>query len=70
MLVARKALPEKEKVESELERAQIDLKACEQYLRELEAAVEDASNPQRLRELTGDCPSRNEISSKIEQLEV
>ena len=70
VLVGRKALPEKEKVERELERAQIELKGCEQRLRELEAAVENASDPQRLRVLPGDCPSRNEISSKIEQLEV
>lgn len=70
VLVGRKALPEKEKIERELVRAQIDLKACEQHLRELEAAVEDASDPQRLRVLPGDCPSRNELSSKIEQLEV
>ena len=70
MLVGRKALPEKEKVERELVNAQIELKACEQQLRKLEGAVENATNPQRVRLLPGDCPSRNELDSKTEKLEV
>ena len=70
VLVGRKALPEKEKVERTLVNAQISLKECEQRLRALEAAVEDASDPMRLRILPGDSPSRNELTNRIEKLEV
>lgn len=70
MLVARKTLPEKEKVERELVSAQISLKECEERLRSLEAAVENANDLTRLRVLPGDCPSRNELTNRIEKLEV
>ena len=70
VLVGRKALPEKEKVERELVNAQISLKECEQRLRSLEAAVENANDPSRLRILPGDSPSRNELANRIEKLEV
>ena len=70
VLVGRKALPEKDKVERELVNTQISLKECEQTLRALEAAVENANDPQRLRILPGDCPSRNELTNRIEKLEV
>ena len=70
VLVGRKALPEKEKIERELVNAQISLKECEERLRALEAAVENASDPSRLRILPGDSPSRNELTNKIEKLEV
>ena len=70
VLVGRKAVPEKEKVERELVNAQISLKECEQMLRSLETAVENANDPQRLRVLPGDCPSRNELTNRIEKLEV
>ena len=53
VLIGRKALPEKEKIE-----------------RDLEAAVENASDPSRLRILPGDSPSRNELTNRIEKLEV
>lgn len=70
VLVGRKALPEKEKVERDLVNAQISLKECEQSLRALEAAVENANDPTRLRILPGDSPSRNELTNRIEKLEV
>ena len=70
VLVGRKALPEKEKVERELVNAQISLKECERQLRTLEAAVENANDPSRLRILPGDSPSRNELTDRIEKLEV
>ena len=70
VLIGRKALPEKEKIERELVNGQISLKECEERLRALEAAVENASDPSRLRILPGDSPSRNELTNKIEKLEV
>ena len=70
VLIGRKALPEKEKIERELVNAQISLRQCEERLRALEAAVENASDPSRLRILPGDSPSRNELTNRIEKLEV
>ena len=70
VLIGRKALPEKEKIERDLVNAQISLKECEERLRDLEAAVENASDPSRLRILPGDSPSRSELTNKIEKLEV
>ena len=49
VLVNRKLLPEKEKLEQELINAQIELKECEREMREVERAVENANDPSRLR---------------------
>ena len=70
VLVNRKLLPEKEKLEQELINAQIELKECEREMREVERAVENANDPSRLRLLPGGDPSRNELANKIETLEV
>ena len=70
VLVNRKLLPEKEKLEQELINAQIELKECEREMREVERAVENANDPFRLRLLPGGDPSRNELANKIETLEV
>ena len=70
VLVNRKLLPEKEKLEQELINAQIKLKECEREMREVERAVENANDPSRLRLLPGGDPSRNELANKIETLEV
>ena len=46
------------------------LKVCEKELRQLEQAVECASDPSRIRQLPGENPSLNELRDKIETLEV
>ncbi len=70
VLVQRKHLPEKGRLESELVASQIELKACEEQLRALEAAVECASDPSRLRLLSGTDPTTREIRDRTEKLEV
>lgn len=66
----RDVLPEKEQMMTELVTAQVEFKVCEQELRLLEKAVEDASDPNRLRLLPGENPTRNELSDRLDKVEV
>lgn len=70
LLVTRKSLPVKEKLEVDLVTGQLELQCCQERLEELGQAVECASDPARLRLLEGDNPSRNELNDKIDALEV
>ena len=68
--MGRTKLPERASVEMELLNAREELRVCEAEMRELEKAVEDASNPSRLRLLPGGIPTRDELSEKLEKVEV
>lgn len=50
--------------------AQEELKSCEQELRQLEKAVEDSSNPDRLRLLPGKNPTHSDLTAKMDKVEV
>lgn len=66
----RKRVPEKEILVAELASTQAEFKASEQELRRLEKHVEDSSNPSRLRFLSGDNPTRDELCTKLDKVEV
>lgn len=70
MLLNRKKLPEKDQIEEEMLTAQIELKTCEKELRLLEKAVEDANDPDRLRLLPGENPTHNDLTNKMDKVEV
>ena len=70
ILVSRKTLPLKDKLELDLVNAQIELKMCQERLQGLEEAVECASDPSRLRLLSGENPSCTELTEKVTTLEV
>ncbi len=68
--MTRKSAPVKDKLEVDLVTGQLELQQCQERLQELGEAVECASDPARLRLLSGDNPSRNQLSDKIDTLEV
>ena len=70
LLVGRKTLPGKERLEAELVAAQIELKEENTRLSSLERAVECASDPARLRLLPGNNPTLDDLREKIEAMEV
>ncbi len=57
-------------IEMDLINAQIELQNCQKTLKQLGEAVECASDPARLRLLSGDNPSRKQLIVKIDALEV
>lgn len=70
LAVGRTKLPESGSVQMEVLNAREELRVCEEEMRQLEKAVEDASNPSRLRLLPGGVPTREELSEKLEKVEV
>ena len=68
--IYRKKLPEKDKIVVELVKSREELKQCEQEMRQLEKAVEDAEDVSRLRLLPGDNPTHAELNQKIDKVEV
>ncbi len=68
--IFRKSLPNKEKLECELQEATSELKQCEKQMRLLEKAVEDPSNPERVNFLQGQDPSRDQLDIKLNQVQV
>ena len=55
---------------TELTSAKAELKSCEHHMRHLEKAVEDSSDPNRTRILTGVNPTRKELNEKLNRVEV
>lgn len=70
MFILHKKLPDKENTAAELDSSKFELKACKQQVRLLETAVEDASDPDRLRLLPGKNPTRSELNEKLDKVEV
>ena len=75
VLVNRKLLPGKEHAEMELVSAQGALRECRERLRWLEGRVEgvggeEGEGGRQVRMLPGEQPSRYELKSRLEKLEV
>ena len=70
MTQQRNKLPERKVLEQEVLGAQTELKERQLGLRQLERAVEDASDDSRLRILSGENPTRNQLSTKLDKVEV
>lgn len=70
MTQQRNKLPERSVLEVEVMNGQTELKHQQLQQRELEKAVEDASNTSRLRILSGENPTRNQLSTKLDKVEV
>lgn len=70
IVLDRKKLPERDQLVGELVQGQEELRVCELELRQLERAMEDASNPNRLRLLPGPSPTHTSLTTKMDRVEV
>ena len=66
----RNKLPEKQVLKEEVINSQTELKEQQVEVRRLEKMVEDASDSSRLRILSGENPTRNELTTKLDKVEV
>lgn len=61
-------LPAKRGLDNELSTLQIQLAQCHEYMRGLEHQLEDPTNADRMRLLSGSDPSMNDLHVKVEQV--
>ena len=64
----RSSLPNKRALDNELTTLQLQFLQCQEYVLDLERNLEDPTNTERVRLLSGDDPSPEELLTKIEMV--